>query len=658
MKLVVKNTFIIGSLIALSMTSVSIFGYMKSKQALYERFESQAYDQMDAVKTNIDIWIQGKQDTMEFMAEIDALKKKNTKEASMLGGRLAERLKNPDAFGFMDEEGFLYLGGNQIPVSEFEHYKGGMNKLTKTYDPVPSKSPSLNGAPIVLTSAPVYGYDGHVIGVTSAGHQIESLVQLISSKTLGKTGYVTVFTKDGSIVANGDKKDDAAKTIADYQNNQLSDLIQKSMEGESGKIITSLNGEENLVFYSKATEMDWGLFIVVPTKEAFAAADSLLSFFALMTVVFIVLSTGIAYMVNVKSLKPIEEINQKMEQLANNEGDLTQRLPINRKDEVGKLASNFNYLLDSLQGLIHTILQKGELVSDNTSSLSDNAEEMAELSQVVTENIQDSSEIFEELERGNEKNLVSINDITGGVSEIKEHSSSVANKAKVSLQEVEKVNEKIQGLMNQMTDIQASVRNSSEIVKRLGARSSEIGNIVEMITGISEQTNLLALNASIEAARAGEDGRGFAVVANEVKKLAEQSSQSAKQIATLVNEIQQETSHAIIEIDAGTNRFGSGMDNLNDVKGTLENVHQSSKETTDEVAKTFIEIENLLTRVKEVEHTIRANSKRSTDSAQYIREISSSSEEQLTAIQEITASIEKTALFAEELKDLLQRFKV
>jgi len=244
------------------------------------------------------------------------------------------------------------------------------------------------------------------------------------------------------------------------------------------------------------------------------------------------------------------------------------------------------------------------------------------------------------------------------VSDIKDHSSIVSVKTKNAYKEVEQANEQIKTLMNQMTDIQQSVLSSSMIVKKLGNRSSEIGNIVEMITDITSQTNLLALNASIEAARAGEHGKGFAVVANEVKKLAEQSAQSANQISELVNEIVAETSNAVVQIESSTDQFGTGMQKLEGVNDRLQLVHQSSEESSYEVDKIFIEIENLLSKVKDVEHVIKDNSQKSMESSNYIREVAASSEEQLLSIQDITTSIEKTAQFGEELRELLNRFKI
>lgn len=658
MKLVFKNTIVISLLITISMISLSAFGYLKAKDFLYERFEEQAYSELESIKANIDIWIKGKQETMQYIAEADELKANDTGKADALGGRIAEKMGNPDAFAYMDAQGFLYLGGAKIPVSEFEHFQGGMNEQTKTYNPVPSSSPSVNGAPIVLSSSPIYGYNGEVVGVASGGNQIESLMNIISNVTLGESGYVTVFTSDGTIVVGKDKEDTLSKTIADYQNSDLDKLVEESMNGKSDVIETDFNGEESLVFYSKASEMDWGIMISIPTKEAFADANSLLNYFIIMTLVFIVLGAIISYLINRRQLKPIQQVNDKVEELATNNGDLTQRLTINRKDEVGKLANNFNALLDSLQELIRDILHKGEVVSDSTTALLDRSEEMMHLSDDVTKNVQHSAEISIEQETGNKNNLQSIHVITQSVSEIKDHSSLVSEKTKNAYKDVEKANEEIKTLITEMDDIQDSVRSSAETVKKLGNRSSEIGNIVKMITSITEQTNLLALNASIEAARAGEHGKGFAVVANEVKKLAGQSAESAQQISELVNEILSDTTSAIVEIEAGSNQFGTGMERLEGVNEILQNVYHSSQSSSNEVDLIFVEIETLLSKVQDVQQVINENLNRSVESSKYIREVAASSEEQLGSIQDITTSIEKTAQFADELKELLNRFKI
>ncbi len=658
MKLSLKNTLVISLLITISMISISAFGYLKAKEFLYEQFENQAYNQLESIKANIDIWIKGKEEIVEYLAEADELKASELEKAGALSTKIGERLKNPDAFAFMDSEGFLHLGNVEVPVSGFEHYIGGMNGKTGVYNPVPSESPGLNGAPIVLASTPVYGYNGEVVGVASGGYPIDNLVEIISNISLGDSGYVTVFTNDGTIVAGQNKEDTLNKKIEDYGNSDLDELVTKSIAGETSVIETDFNGEKSLVFYSKADEIDWGIMISVPTSEAYADANSLLNYFAMITLLFIIVSAIISYVINRRSLKPIKEINNKIEELANNEGDLTQRLSINRKDEIGELANNFNSLLDSLQNLMGAILSKGEIVSEQTLALSNSAEEMVQLSDTVTKNVQNTAEISSDQELGNKKNIESITQIMNSVSGIKDYSSLVSEKTKSTYNDVEKANNEINALLNQMSDTQKSVRNSAELVTKLGDRSSEIGNIVALITSISEQTNLLALNASIEAARAGEHGKGFAVVADEVKNLAEQSAKSAKQISALVSEILSDTSNAVVEIESGSNQFGTGMEKLQDVNGILQNVYHSSGESSNDVDQIFTEIENLLSKVKDVERVVYKNSEKSIEASKYIHEVAATSEEQLGSIQDITASIEKTAQFAEELRTLMNRFKI
>ncbi|OLN21358.1 chemotaxis protein [Domibacillus antri] len=658
MKIVFKNTFMISLLLAVSMISLSATGYLKVKEYLYEKFQDQAYNQLESVKANIHIWTVGKQEVMEYIAEADTLKSADTAKAAALGTRLAERMENPDAFAFMDAKGFLYLGNAKIPVNDYEHFIDGMNGETNAYDPVPSQSPELNGAPIVLSSSPVYGSNGSIVGVASGGYPIESLIDIISNVKLGESGYATVFTSDGTIVAGKNKEDTLNKNIADYQNDELNQVVEKSMSGETGTIETVFDGKDSLVFYSKAEEADWGIMISVPVREAYADANSLLNYFILLTILFITVSAGISYLLNSRSLKPITHVNSKIAELANNEGDLTKRLHIKRKDEIGQLAGNVNALLDSLQALIGSIFKKGEMVSARTSDLSESAEEILQLSNDVTQNVQNAAALSAEQEQSHNKNLTSITEITETVSGMKDHSSLVYQKTKHAYQEVEAANQEIQTLIEQMIAIQSSIRHSADTVKKLGSRSSEIGNIVDMIKGITEQTNLLALNASIEAARAGEHGKGFAVVAEEVRKLAEQSSLSAKQISELVGEILTETANAVAGIEAGTSQFRTGMETLKMVNGNLQSVYHSSAQSSDESLNIFNEMDHLLRKVKEVERVIFDNSSKSSESSVYIHEVASSSEEQLQSIQAITESIEKTAEFADELKSLLHRFEI
>ena len=139
--------------------------------------------------------------------------------------------------------------------------------------------------------------------------------------------------------------------------------------------------------------------------------------------------------------------------------------------------------------------------------------------------------------------------MSAGIQQVAVNANAVSGMADKTTNAASQGDKAVDAAINQMKNIERSVSSSAQVVAKLGERSKEIGQIVDAISGIAGQTNLLALNAAIEAARAGEQGRGFAVVAEEVRKLAEQSQEAAKQIANLISEIQTETDSAVVAMD-------------------------------------------------------------------------------------------------------------
>ena len=206
--------------------------------------------------------------------------------------------------------------------------------------------------------------------------------------------------------------------------------------------------------------------------------------------------------------------------------------------------------------------------------------------------------------------------------------------------------------------IAEQVSAAAELVEALGKRSDEIGSIVDTISGISEQTNLLALNAAIEAARAGEAGRGFAVVAEEVRKLAEQSGESAKNIADLIRLIQKDTSDAVTAIRQGNENVEQGAsvvassgEAFRTVADNFDELSKSIRLASDAVGIVDKTKENMLTSMKRVEDITRK-------SAEDTQTISAAAEEQAAAMHEMADASNTLAQLAQELQNEVQKFRL
>ena len=192
----------------------------------------------------------------------------------------------------------------------------------------------------------------------------------------------------------------------------------------------------------------------------------------------------------------------------------------------------------------------------------------------------------------------------------------------------------------------------------MGKRSDEIGEIVKTISAIADQTNLLALNAAIEAARAGEHGRGFAVVADEVRKLAEQSSNSAENITQLISAIQSETAQAVETISKGTEGVKAGVQSVSDTGDAFQNIGEQVEKLAMNVVQSMINIEDVNTGNDEIVNAVNRTHEITQKSNETVNSISAVAEEQTAMISEISESSKTLAELAAEMQNEVAKFKL
>lgn len=356
--------------------------------------------------------------------------------------------------------------------------------------------------------------------------------------------------------------------------------------------------------------------------------------------------------------KPIIETTLLLKDISEGNGDLTKRLKVQSKDEIGQLSEYFNLFVDKIQHLVSQVKDNANLLVQSTGEIDLIMEQsnkcMEEIGQGIS-NVADSSQ----------NNASVVEETTSSIEE-------VANSTEVISQETENIfkgNKQILdftnlGAKNILEVVQAndSVKKATkEVYNSIGElkkSSDRVGEIVTIITNISEQTNLLALNAAIEAARAGEQGKGFAVVAEEVRKLAEESKESAEEISSVMYEIQSKADNANLAITEGQQLVEVSVEKVNDTNEQFKEIMQAIERITEKIEMVAASSKHQMEITEEMTKAMDSISTTTQDNASSVQQINEIIEEQVSSIEEVGASIEELKNVAFDLKDKTDIFKV
>ncbi|WP_458414740.1 methyl-accepting chemotaxis protein [Schinkia sp. CFF1] len=328
------------------------------------------------------------------------------------------------------------------------------------------------------------------------------------------------------------------------------------------------------------------------------------------------------------------------------------------KDEVGDLANALNFMAKNLRELISQIRFTSDMVSSSAIQLMTSSEQSDYTTKQIAKTMQEVAIGVEKQFKNVEETSLTVNEMSMGVQQINSNAQSVSQRAIDASEKAADGGQSIQNAVQQMNLVNQTFNGLSGMVKGLGERSKEIGQIIEVITGIAEQTNLLALNAAIEAARAGEHGRGFSVVAEEVRRLAEQSAQSAHEISRLISSIMEETEQVVQSMETASNEVNEGIAVVNTAGNTFEVIEHSVNDVTAQIQEVTAAVKQMAYGAEQIVKSVRFISEVAEEAASGTQEVTASTEEQLSSIEEVSSSAGELANMAEELQNLLSKFKV
>lgn len=372
-----------------------------------------------------------------------------------------------------------------------------------------------------------------------------------------------------------------------------------------------------------------------------------------------VLAIGLGIIISSMIGNPLTAIASEVSKLS--QGNLNCKIPsqyISSNDELGQLGTQFNKMAVNLKSIISQVRTSSEQVAGSAEELNAGIAESAQVSEQISGNIGEIAAGAENQLSTLTHTVAMVNKMSGGINEIINNTNTAkvtAEKASASAKEGE---EEVEQVISKMNDIKTSVSNSAAVVTELGNRSKEIGQIVSTISSIASQTNLLALNAAIEAARAGEQGRGFAVVAEEVRKLAEQCQDAAKQITSLVTSIQKDTSEAVTAMAHGSQEVNIGAQVVNDTGDSFKKVAAFVLEMSGQIEKISTVVDQITHYNHQVVQSVHESEAISRNTSSVTQTVSAATEEQSATMAEMAKSSVGLGKLAEQLQELVKQFKL
>ena len=497
------------------------------------------------------------------------------------------------------------------------------------------------GKPITAAVAPITSDAGEFLGAFGMSIKAGFITEIISRRKVGETGYGYMLNKKGLVIAH--PKEELILKLNATTLTEMKVIIDKMLAGETGVEPYFFQGKDKIAGFAPVGVNGWSIAVTQDVDEFQKSSVFIRNTIVLVALLVAGLTVFMVLILARSIVNPINSAVAGLKDIAQGEGDLTMRLKVHTRDEVGELATWFNTFVDKLQNIIRQIAGSVNTLSSSSTELSAISTQMTDAARSTLEKTNTVSAATEELSTNMDTVAAAMEQSTTNTHVV----ATAAEEMSVTIHEIAKNSERASTISSEAA---SKASKTSRQMEHLGNAAQGIGKVIETISEISEQVNLLALNATIEAARAGEAGKGFAVVANEIKELARQTAEATLEIKDKVEGIQDTTHVAIKDID----EISKVISEVNDVVIGIASAVEEQSTATSEIAGNVAQTAK---GIQEVNENIHQSSAAIGEIAQNIADVNIATDEMSTSSNQVNISADDLSRLSEELRQMVNQFR-